>query len=98
MASITDLDKGGRPVAVPLTSLIAVERRHGKYEMVIKKALVEQDSPAFRYFEERRNEWARNDLFSSPGPRQMWGPVAKELPITVALNQGYDSMEYSIGG
>jgi len=97
MAGLTGLDSGARPVAVPLTGLIVIERRHGKDEMVIKKALVDQNSPAFKYFQERRREWEKKDVFSSPGPRQMWGPTSRELPFTVALNQGYENMEYSIG-
>ena len=62
--------------------------------MVIEKALVKCDSPAFKYFESRRAEWALEDLFCSPGPRQLWGPAAMQIPMTVALNRGYDSLEF----
>ena len=37
------------------------------------------------------------DLFCSPGPRQLWGSVANQMPISVALNSGTDSLVFSIG-
>ncbi|MEK6556878.1 MAG: diphosphate--fructose-6-phosphate 1-phosphotransferase [Candidatus Margulisiibacteriota bacterium] len=94
IASLTDLDKGGTPSALPLTGLLHIERRHGQDEMVIEKALVQTDSPAFLYFESRRRDWAEKDCFCSPGPRQLWGPASRQLPMSVALNQGYESMEF----
>jgi pyrophosphate--fructose-6-phosphate 1-phosphotransferase len=94
MASVRDLDKGGKPVAIPLTGLLNLERRHGKDEMVIEKALVKTDAPAFRYFASRREAWAQDDLFCSPGPRQLWGPAAMQIPMTVALNRDYASLEF----
>ena len=94
MASVRDLAEGGRPLAIPLTGLLNVERRHGQDEMVIEKALVKCDSPAFRYFASRREAWAKEDVFSSPGPRQLWGPAAMQLPMTVALNRNYPSLAF----
>jgi pyrophosphate--fructose-6-phosphate 1-phosphotransferase len=97
IASITDLDKGGKAMGIPLTGLINIERRHGQDEMVIEKALVELDSAAFKFYEERRKVWAEEDRFASPGPRQLWGPVAKQLPYTVALNRGLQSLAFDLG-
>ncbi len=97
IASVTGLDKGGKILALPLTGLLNIERRQGKNEMVIKKGLVETSSPAFKYFSERRAEWAKQDLFTSPGPRQLWGPVAKQLPATVALNRNYSGLAFDLG-
>ena len=94
IACVSELDKGGKPGALPLTGLLNVERRHGHDEMVIEKALVKTSSPAFRYFESKRKIWASEDLFCSPGPRQLWGPAAKQLPVSVALNRGYASLQY----
>lgn len=96
MAVISELYDGGKPMAIPLATLLQVERRHGKEELVIEKALVKMESPAFQYFANRRDEWAKRDLFSSPGPRQLWGPVANQLPFTVVLNQGYPKFNYLI--
>jgi pyrophosphate--fructose-6-phosphate 1-phosphotransferase len=96
ISSFTDFPKGGTPLAIPLTGLLNIERRGGKDEMVIEKALVETDSPAFLYFASRREAWGAEDLFCSPGPRQLWGPTSNQIPITVALNQDYEDLIFSI--
>ncbi len=97
MATITDLSAGGVPKAIPLTGLLNIERRHGQDEFVIEKALVKTDSPAMKYFMAHRDAWSEKDLFTSPGPRQMWGPIAMQQPITVALNIGADTLAFKIG-
>ncbi len=96
MASFTDFSSGGKALAIPLLSLLNEELRLGKKEYVIEKALVKLDSPAFQYFKSRRDEWAKADLFTSPGPRQLWGPVADEMPLTVMLNQAYADFNFLI--
>ena len=97
MATVTGLTSGGTPQAIPLTGLLNIERRHGKDEFVIEKALVKMDAPAMRYFVSRRADWAADDLFASPGPRQLWGPAAYQQPISVALNSDADSLAFRIG-
>lgn len=94
MASVCDLNSGGKALGIPLVGLLNIERRHGHDEMVIEKALVKLDSEAFKYFAERRADWAKEDLFASPGPRQLWGPASLQIPITVALNRKYDSLDF----
>ena len=97
MASVSGLTSGGEPLAIPLTGLINVERRHGQDEYVIEKALVRLDAPAMQFFASRREAWAADDLFASPGPRQLWGPAARQMPMTVALNDGADALLFKIG-
>ena len=97
MATVTDLTAGGKPQAIPLTGLLNIERRHGKDEFVIEKALVKMDSAAMQYFASRRAEWAADDRFASPGPRQLWGPAAHQQPISVALNSNSESLAFKIG-
>ena len=96
MASVTDFHTGGRVLAIPLTGLLNIERRQGKEEIVIEKALVRTDSPAFRFFANRRQAWAESDCFTSPGPRQFWGPTSKQVPVLVALNQGYPDLSFRL--
>ncbi|MDR1997146.1 MAG: diphosphate--fructose-6-phosphate 1-phosphotransferase [Candidatus Margulisbacteria bacterium] len=96
MAALTDLHRGGKILAIPLTGLINIERRHGRNELVIAKALVKLDSKAFKFFAGRRAAWAAADLFTSPGPRQLWGPAARQVPISVALNQGYANLDFEL--
>ena len=50
-----------------------------------------------QFFAARRAEWAADDLFASPGPRQLWGPAAFQQPVSVALNSGSDSLAFKIG-
>lgn len=97
MASIGEIFSGGVPLAIPLAGLLDVERRHGSEAVVIEKALVKVDAPAMQYFVSRREAWAQDDLFASPGPRQLWGPVARQVPVSVALNRGADSLAFRFG-
>jgi diphosphate-dependent phosphofructokinase len=90
MAAVTDYDRGGRVLALPLAALVTTEMRKGKEEFVIEKSLVKTSSPPFLLFANNRRRWAQEDLFSSPGPIQHWGPTSKQIPISVALEQGYE--------
>ena len=97
MSTVTGFSSGGMPQAIPLVGLLNVERRHGQDEFVIEKALVKMDSPAMQYFVANRAAWAADDCFTSPGPRQLWGPTASQQPRTVALNSGAKSLDFRIG-
>ncbi|KAK3188534.1 hypothetical protein Dsin_028095 [Dipteronia sinensis] len=59
-----------------LTSLMDVERRHGKFKPVIKKAMVELDGAPFMKFSSLRDEWALKNHYISPGPIQFIGATA----------------------
>lgn len=96
MAALSELNQGGRAYGLPLTAFIQEEQRKGKPTWVIEKALVKLESPAFRYFQSRRDHWVTEDSFSSPGPRQFSDPHHLTMPITVALNQGYQELSFTI--
>ncbi|KAM0015410.1 putative diphosphate--fructose-6-phosphate 1-phosphotransferase [Helianthus debilis subsp. tardiflorus] len=51
----------------PLTSLMDVERRHGKFKLVINKAVVELDGAPFKKFASKREESALQNRYISPG-------------------------------
>ncbi|KAL8268077.1 hypothetical protein R6Q59_001875 [Mikania micrantha] len=72
----------------PLTSLMDVERRHGKFKPVIKKAMVELDGAPFKKFASKREEWALQNRYISPGPIQFTGPVADISNHTLLLELG----------
>lgn len=98
MAAVTDFYKGGRILALPLAGMITAEMRKGKEEFVIEKSLVDLKSPSFKVFAENREKWAAEDLFSSPGAIQYWGPTSRQLPIIVALDQEYpDFSNFDLG-
>lgn len=60
---------------IPLTSMMNMERRHGKQKPVIKKALVELNSAPFRKFSENREKWSIEENYIYPGPIQYFGPA-----------------------
>jgi pyrophosphate--fructose-6-phosphate 1-phosphotransferase len=72
---------------VPMAQMMNMERRHGKMVPVIKKALVELDSPAFLEFENHRAVWAKETSYAFPGAIQYFGPaeVSDRPTITLAL-------------
>lgn len=59
---------------VPLTMMMNMEKRHGQFKPVIKKALVELDGPVFKVLEENREKWALEDKYIFPGSIQYFGP------------------------
>ncbi len=82
-----DVDKW-IPKGIPLTSLMDLEIRQAKQKPVIKKALVELDSKAFKFLEENREEWALDDLYTYPGSIQYFGDkeITDSIPISLILN------------
>ena len=59
---------------VPLTMMMNMEKRHGQFKPVIKKALVDLNGPAFKILEENRQKWAMEDKYIFPGSIQYFGP------------------------
>jgi len=71
-----------------LTSLMDVERRHGKFKPVIKKAMVELEGEPFKKFASMRDEWAIKNRYISPGPIQFKGPGSDDICHTLVLELG----------
>ncbi|GLT75200.1 hypothetical protein SLA2020_469410 [Shorea laevis] len=71
-----------------LTSLMDVERRHGKFKPVIKKAMVELEGAPFKKFASMRDEWALKNRYISPGPIQFVGPTSNAVNHTLLLELG----------
>ncbi|GJN29150.1 hypothetical protein PR202_gb17347 [Eleusine coracana subsp. coracana] len=71
-----------------LTSLMDVERRHGKFKPVIKKAMVELDGAPFKKFASMRDEWSLKNRYISPGPIQFSGPGSDDANHTLMLELG----------
>jgi len=92
ISSVRDLTKpAGQWIAggIPLTSMMNMEKRHGKLKPVIKKALVELNGAPFRKFSENRDQWALEDCYIYPGPIQYFGPseVADITTETIQLER-----------
>ncbi|KAL8156857.1 hypothetical protein AgCh_001816 [Apium graveolens] len=73
-----------------LTSLMDVERRHGKFKPVIKKAMVELDGAPFKKFASLREEWAQTNCYISPGPIQFVGQGSDKVNHTLLLELGVE--------
>ncbi|MBR2386537.1 diphosphate--fructose-6-phosphate 1-phosphotransferase [bacterium] len=74
---------------VPLTMMMNMEKRHGKFKPVIQKALVELNGPVFKALEKNRETWAYEDKYVFPGAIQYFGPasVCDITTQTLALEQ-----------
>ena len=75
---------------MPITKMMNMERRNGEDKPVIRKALVELDGKPFKYFEERRAEWAVKTSYTYPGAIQYFGPasVCDVTTKTLKLEKG----------
>jgi len=74
---------------IPLTSMMNLEKRHGHFKPVIRKALVELNGEPFKKLQENKAEWALEDCYLYPGPVQYFGPaeVADVVTETLKLEQ-----------
>ncbi|CDY31232.1 BnaC08g15270D [Brassica napus] len=70
------------------SSLMDVERRHGKFKFVIKQAMVELEGAPFKKFASLREVWALKNRYISPGPIQFTGPGSDALSHTLLLKLG----------
>ena len=77
--------------AVPLEAMLHQETRQNSDVWVIKKALVELDSPAYKQFLANQESALLQETPLKVSPRQFFGPTAMDLPLSLMLNQGYDT-------
>lgn len=70
---------------IPLTMMMAMERRGGKMRPVISKALVDLQGKAFNQFRAHRGHWITRDDYLFQGPIQFFGPaeLTEEVPLTL---------------
>lgn len=85
---LTEKSEDWVPGGVPLTMMMNMERRNGKLNPVIRKALVNLNGRPFQAFAARREEWARKTCYLYPGPVQYWGPsdVCDQTTLTLKLD------------
>ena len=74
---------------VPITMMMNLEKRAGKFKPVIRKALVELEGKPFKFFAANREEWAKNTCYLYPGSIQYWGPseVCDQTTRTLQLEK-----------
>ena len=93
MSVITGLGKGPaswQAGGMPITCMMNIERRHGEYKPVIRKALVELEGKPFTYFSSQREKWEKETCYTFPGAIQYYGPeeVCDLTTRTLALEKG----------
>lgn len=71
--------------AVPLINLMHMEKRQGELKPVVKKTMVDLDSPLFKLFKEQKSKWMIKDDYQYPGPIQFYGPPELIDRVTVTL-------------
>ena len=89
--NLTAPNKEWIPYGIPLTMMMNIERRHGKDKPVIKKALVENNSKAFKFFAKQREKWFVKTQFTYPGSIQYFGKddIANATTLTLQKELPY---------
>ncbi|MFO8112213.1 MAG: 6-phosphofructokinase [Desulfosalsimonadaceae bacterium] len=93
MAAINNLEKDFQdwePIGIPIGALMHLEERKSKLALVMERALVDIDSPAFKVFASKRDKWLAaipgDDCYRRPGPIRYSGESEDARPITLILN------------
>ena len=93
MAAIRNLEKDFKdwePIGLPIGSLMHLEERKGKLTLVMERAMVDIQSPAFSAFAAKRDQWLAatpgEDCYRRPGPIRYAGESEDARPITLILN------------
>lgn len=88
MATVSNLQSAFHDWAcggIPLTMMMAMERRAGKWKPVIKKAYMDMAGLPFHTLTMGRRLWAMEDRYRAPGPIQFAGAGADALTMTLSL-------------
>jgi diphosphate-dependent phosphofructokinase len=84
-----------QPYGAPLTAMMNLETRHGEETPVIKKALVDPQRRAFKYYSDHREKWATTDSYRFVGPIQYYGPkdLTDQVPMIVMAEYSDNTFE-----
>ncbi len=93
MASIKNLEKDftqWEPIGIPIAPLMHLEERKGRLELVLERAIVDTNSPAYKVVKALQNEWLSAtpgpDNYRNPGPIRFEGKNVNVRPLTLTLN------------
>ena len=77
------------PRAAPINHLMHKEMRSGKEKVVIEKALVDVNGPAFVHFARERVKWRVDDHYQMPGPIQFYGDseITDLVPFSLLISK-----------
>ena len=81
---------------IPLTTMMTIERRHGKLKPVIEKAMVDLNGAVFKEFKDNRDLWKVQDNYRYPSPIQLFGPESITNTTVVSLQlEKKSNLQYS---
>jgi diphosphate-dependent phosphofructokinase len=93
MAAIKNLEKDfseWEPIGIPIAPLMHLEERKGRLELVLERAIVDLDSPAYRVVKSLQEKWlaagTEPDEYRNPGPIRFQGRDNDVRPLTLILN------------
>lgn len=93
MASIKNLEKDfsqWEPIGIPIASLMHLEERKGKLELVLERSIVDLESPAYLVLKSLQEKWLAAgpgpDDYRNPGPIRFQSQDGDVLPLTLILN------------
>lgn len=93
MAAIKNLEMDfskWEPIGIPIGALMHLEEKKGKLVLVLKKSVVDLNTPAFKIVQSLRKKWLaaspEKDEYRRPGPIRFAGKNEEERPITLILN------------
>ena len=93
MASIKNLEKDfsqWEPIGIPIASLMHLEERKGKLELVLERAIVDLESPAYLVLKSLQEKLLAAgpgpDDYRNPGPIRFQSQDADVRPLTLILN------------
>lgn len=75
-----------KAMGIPLVTMMALEKRHGKDVPVVTKALVDLRGAFFKQFQADRDSWAIEDSYCNPGPIQFFGPVFLTDSVVMSMS------------
>jgi len=78
------------PGGAPITMMMNMEKRQGKFKPVIQKALVDLNGEPFAKLQEMRKKWAKNTMYIYPGPIQYFGPPEVSEQTTETLKYEFN--------
>lgn len=90
VSNLADAPENWTAGGTPITSMLNMEERKGKQKPVIKKSVVDLNSPVLKELQQQREKWAaagpgEKDCYDYPGSIQYWGPVSNQITKTLEI-------------
>lgn len=101
VSAVTDLNSNAsHPMAINLQDMMEMVPipGTGTFRPKVPQTMVDLNSPAFTFFTEQRDNWVEKDGIDQTPADHIQPYFGHQIPITVALNQGYASLHPQVDG